>query len=856
MDCSRKPSAARCALSLSVWLALLCLGFNITLAAPAGGNVKGTVRATTGAAGTLAVPLPGAEVTLLNRDLSANPLQTTTDVTGNFAFADLPAATYLLTVEASGLPRVSREIRLADGANLILEIDMTASVSESVTVRAEEGLLSTNETSTSNVITDQTLKNVPLRAENFQSTLQLTPGVVRGINGDDNIKGAPAGQNAYTVNGADVTDPVTGKMAFDIPIEAAASIQIEENPYGAEFGRLTGGATNLETKGGTNKFKFTSARVFPAFRYFLSGPIDSFRPRVTVSGPIIRDRLFFLQSFEYRFTRIRVPQIPAPRDSSTSEAFNSFTQFDLTLNKSNRVKFMASFFPQKARYVGLDTFNPQETTPNIKQRGALFSASEQSIFGDSSFLLSALSDKTFDIDVFAQGTRPMILSPDGNSGNYFADTRRRTRRLQWQETYYARPFKIAGQHSLKLGTELDRTNIATQFHDNSILIQRSNATLAERIDFAAPGAVAFHAAELAAFVQDHWIANKRLTFDVGLRLDRDDIARHANLAPRFSFLFLPFKNNRTVVRGGIGLFYDRTLLSVGYFDAVNAMLRDNENDPLQPISSSIFSDLPERIVTRFAPDGHSIIGGPRHFSDEVQSPLRDPRSVRWSVQLDQGLTKDLTLRLGFLDRMTTGEPIVDPLETDTNTGMLLLSSRGRARYREFQALAVYRSPRLGEWNAFYVWSSARGDLNSANNFLGDLPAFVIRPNQYGPLPFDTPHRFLIYGQIKTLLDINISPALEIRSGFPYSVVNEQLDFIGARNQAGRFPTFISLDAQITKGFRVPMFPKYKMRAGAAIFNLTNHFNPRDVQNNLGSRHFGQFFNGLGTSVRGKFEIDF
>jgi hypothetical protein len=42
----------------------------------------------------------------------------------------------------------------------------------------------------------------------------------------------------------------------------------------------------------------------------------------------------------------------------------------------------------------------------------------------------------------------------------------------------------------------------------------------------------------------------------------------------------------------------------------------------------------------------------------------------------------------------------------------------------------------------------------------------------------------------------------------------------------------------------------------AVFNITNHFNPRDVQNNTGSQSFGQFFNSLGTSVRGKFEFDF
>jgi hypothetical protein len=83
-----------------------------------------------------------------------------------------------------------------------------------------------------------------------------------------------------------------------------------------------------------------------------------------------------------------------------------------------------------------------------------------------------------------------------------------------------------------------------------------------------------------------------------------------------------------------------------------------------------------------------------------------------------------------------------------------------------------------------------------------------------------------------------------------------LDFVGPRSLTGRFPAFISLDAQVTKGFRMPLFKNHKMRIGAAVFNITNHFNPRDVQNNLGSSSFGQFFNSLGPSVRGKFEVAF
>lgn len=803
------------------------------MAFAAAGSIKGTVTVTTSDPNARPSLLSGASLTLVNRDVPGQTRRTLTDDAGDYLFADLPAASYLLTVEANGLMRITREVRLPAGETLIVEIRLTATVSESVTVRQEEGLLSTAETSTANIVRAETLKDLPLRAENYQSAVLLTPGAVRSADGLDHLKGARAGQSAYTVNGVDITDPTTGNLAFDIPVEAAASVHVEENPYSAEFGRLTGGAIDLETKGGDDKLRFTAARFFPTFNHIVAGQIDSFRPRLTLSGPFIRDRFFFLQSIEYRFSRTRVPGLASPGDDSTSESFNSFTQFDLSINSNHRLRLVAAFFPQKARYVGLNTFNPQPVTPNLKQRGALFSISEQAIFKNGSFLASALSYKTFDLDVFGQGEAPLTLLPDGNTGNYFAESHRRTPRAQWQETYYARPFKLSGQHLFKLGAEWAHTEVSGRFHNHAILIRRRNTTLAQRIDFAGTGIAGRALNEFAAFVQDKWTINPKLTVDAGLRFDHDSLARKGTVAPRLSFMFVPLKNSRTIIRGGIGLFYDRAPLSVGYF-----------------------RQLPERVVTTFAPDGLSISNGPLHFSNRIEGPLSNPRSVRWSLQLDRGITKNLTARVGYLQRATTNDLLINPLVEGPESGSLVLSSQGQSRYRELQFVASYESPQVGNWTCSYVWSSARGDLNTIDNFLGDLPGFVVRANGYGPLPFDVPHHFLLFGSWKTRYDITISPSLEMRSGFPLSYVNEQLDFIDARNRAGRFPRFISLDAQVTKGFAIPMFEKHRARIGLAVFNVTNRFNPRDVQINLGSRQAGKFFNSLGTSVRGKFEIDF
>ena len=205
------------------------------------GRIKGTVKVTTEATDAPPALLVGARLTLVNRDLTEQFFKVVTDDVGNFIFTDLPAATFVLTVEADGLATVRREISLASGVGLTVEIVMKATISESVTIREEEGLLSTAETTTSNTVRSQTLKDVPLPAENYQSAPLLTPGVVRGMDGVDHQKGARAGQSAYTVNGVDITDPVTGNLAFDIPLEAAANVRTEENPYSAVFGRLTGG---------------------------------------------------------------------------------------------------------------------------------------------------------------------------------------------------------------------------------------------------------------------------------------------------------------------------------------------------------------------------------------------------------------------------------------------------------------------------------------------------------------------------------------------------------------------------------------------------------------------------------------
>ena len=69
----------------------------------------------------------------------------------------------------------------------------------------------------------------------------------------------------------------------------------------------------------------------------------------------------------------------------------------------------------------------------------------------------------------------------------------------------------------------------------------------------------------------------------------------------------------------------------------------------------------------------------------------------------------------------------------------------------------------------------------------------------------------------------------------------------------RFPSFFSIDFRVTR--EITIFGKHT-RVGLQAFNLTNHFNPRDVHTNLASSRFGEFDNSVGRSVGLRFQMSY
>jgi len=660
--------------------------------------------------------------------------------------------------------------------------------------------------------------------------------VVRGPDGLLNVKGSRASQSGLTVNSTNVTDPVTGEFAINLPIEAIQSVQVLTNPYAPEYGKFTGAVTAIETRSGTDKFNVQAQNFFPRFRRrggaFVG--VEAFTPRVTFSGPLKKNRLQFLQSFEYRFVRTPIESLPPLSRDTGLESFDSVTQLDWQANPTNHLTTTFSIFPQKLSFVGLNTFNPQEVTPNFKQRGFFWAVNERAVLNSRSVLESTFSIKQFDADIFpssrpSSGERSMNLAPDRNSGSFFNRQDRNSRRYEALEVLSFTPPEFWGSHFVKVGAGVSYDTFNGINTGDPVRILRADGTRSQQIDFVGQGALNRRKAEFLSYIQDKWSVNNRLTVEYGVRYDRDDVAGENNFAPRIAVAFLPVTDGRTVLRGGVGLFYDKVDLNV-----------------------ATFLQLQQRVITRFGPDGQQIIGLPTQQYFALENGLfRTPRSINWNMEFDREWVRNFFVRFGYQRRDGDREFILDPVNNS-----LELSNRGRSEYREFQVTARYRFGAADELVASYVRSSAMGDLNDFNSSFGNFENPIIQRNEHSRLAWDAPNRFLFWGNFSAKYGLTVAPVLDVRSGFPLSVVDAERNFVGTRNQAVHFPRFFSLDMQVLKSVSVPgKLESYRLRLGLKVFNLTNHFNPRDFQDNLASTNFGMFSNGVGRMFGIRFVIE-
>ncbi len=524
------------------------------------GELKGTVSIGDGAARSY---VPAAKVVAIG----PITVQTEANSQGKFAFGEMPAGSYMVTASAPGLD-AQQIITLQP--NQILQISLqlkpTVAVTSVNVTAADSAAGSPTPTQT---IRAKTLRDAPNMNERIENLLPLVPGVVRGPDGHINMKGARNTQSGALVNSANVTDPVTGGPGINLPIDVVESVQVVSNPYDPRYGRFTGAVSSVETKTGSyEKYHYSIQNILPRWRERRGSivGIGAATPRMTLSGPIIKDKLSFIQSAEYRFVRTPVNSLPPLERDTAVESVDTYSQADLKINPRRTATMSLAVYPQKLQYVGLNTFTPQPATADFHQRGYEIYGQHRYITGAENALISQLSFKTYDADVTAQSDQPYQLLIDTTEGGYFNRQERNTWRFEGQETYQFAPKQFAGTHQLKAGLNFARSSYdGLQIFLPVNLIGASGAPI-ERITFTAPKSYGVTQNEAAWFVGDQWSPVTRLTLDLGARFDRDSVTSAIHAAPRVGFILLLTKDGRTLLKGGVGMFYDRVPLMLPPFE--------------------------------------------------------------------------------------------------------------------------------------------------------------------------------------------------------------------------------------------------------------------------------------------------
>ena len=813
------------------WVAYVVsiLLFVLPAFAQSGSTASGSIRGDVFTKGTNGEPavLPHARI-VLHGPLNKEALS---DAKGAFAVDGLPPGMYDIEASAPGL-NAALAVEVKPGTASVVPIDLSiATVTSSVTVTASDPP-PIEESAQTSTITQSTVEKAPNHNERIESLLPLVPGVVRGPDGRINMKGAQATQAGWLVNSANVTDPATGGQAINLPIDVVSSVQVISNPYDPEYGKFTGAVSSVETRSSNlDKFHFSLQNIIPRARDregHIVG-IEAFTPRVMLTGPIVKDRLAFTQSFEYRFVRTPVESLPPLQRDIKLESFDSFSQLDLKINDKQTATFSVAVFPEKLDYFGLNTFEPQPSTPDLHRRGYQISAQYRYVADSGGLLSSQVSYERFDADLLPNSEGPYRLLVETTEGGFFSRQDRDSHRVQWQEIYQSSPKHWYGEHQLKFGFDFSHSSFDGRQQFSPVDIVGVTGSTLERIEFGDATTFNVNQNEFAWFVGDQWKVGSRLTLDLGLRFDRDSVTNSTEPAPRAGFTLALTSDRKTLLKAGGGLFYDRV-----------------------PLNVPAFPSFPGRTILAFDAAGQLISSTP--YTNAITGRIRNPRSETWNVELDRQVLENLLVRVAYQQRNTVHDVVLTPV-TAEDGNLLSVANRGRDFYREFQITGRYQI-RRHTLNVSYVRSKATGDLNDFNQFFGNNPRAVIQPDSRGPLPFDAPNRFLVWGEFIAPWKVTVMPVFDIHTGFPYSTVNELREFVGPRNER-QFRQFNSFDLQVLREFRLPFRGKERtVKVGLGVFNLFDHSNPRDVQNDLASNRFGQFFNGSPRTFRGKFVFGF
>jgi hypothetical protein len=279
------------------------------------------------------------------------------DADGNFRASALPTGRYRISYNGQ-----TKEATVNVGSGTPVTFVETTLTTVDVIGNINPIDLSSVESAT--VLTAEQVERLPV-PRTITNVALLAPGTVRGDAAFGNLAsfgGSSVAENAFFVNGFNITNSFNNLNFGQVPFQAIAEQQVKTGGYGAEFGRATGGVVNLVTRRGSNEFEAGGSLYYIPESlsgetpdvYSLDGDLiannsrdangDAMTAALWASGALIQDRLFAYALVEYGETadgQTFNPVGTAFNTEDSTEAPTWLTKFDWNISDNHLLELTA-----------------------------------------------------------------------------------------------------------------------------------------------------------------------------------------------------------------------------------------------------------------------------------------------------------------------------------------------------------------------------------------------------------------------------------------------------------------------------------------------------------------------------------
>lgn len=681
------------------------------------------------------------------------------------------------------------------------------------------------------------------QAARLRRGLPVLPSLIRGGDGLLSSEGQRATQNQL-VTSTNVKDPVTDAFPFTsgLPVEVANPVQIPTEQFTVSLAKFYPPVPVLDSLS-RSSWHFTLGAPFFAVGKWDGGSLGlrSAAPMVSATGPMFGGKLTLYQSFAYAFSRPTVESIFGTKNDSKFQSYDSNTHADIRAGRGHAPSFRLALFSQNIDFATLNALTAAEATPDYSMRGGQLSFADAYTSPNGTVVDSSISYKSLRLRVVPRGGEPMRFVEQGEIfGNYFDTVRHDASRFEWKEGLQLPEKSGWGKHRVSFGGGLARSAFDSVRLGNQIVLTGEDADeLFSVTTFTGSPFESLAAHEMTGWAEDRWSPARRVSFTTGMRYDWTTLSRRNQWAPRAGFALLPFKSDRTVIRGGAGIFYD-----------------------VLPLTAGTFTRIRQRVVGFF--EEAEPIAEPRVLTNlTTRAHLKTPHILGWNLEIDQQVSGRLFLRVKAEERWGRDLLLLNPDKPGRSVTALVLSDNGSSRYREIEATASFRPSKWSNLNASYVRSSSHGDQGTFNAVMGTFEKLVLSASRYALSRSDAPNRFLLWGEFRVPGRLMVSPALDVHTGFPYAFFDAD-NKVPAEVDFSRFPKHFSLDMGLHRDLSLTAFDRQtRLRLGVRVYNLTNHFNPRDVeldhghtQETQGQQFLKGYFNGAHRTYRASATFSF